>query len=233
MTTTPDQTSRGPTAGTPGATSGATPGGATGATGTTGTKADVAAPPAPVVAPEDALQAAKAPVGTGASPLFAQLVALGLVCLGVVGVQALLVTLDLATGPSWIDAVVDAADGVAGRSVPVLVGGVVAVVLGVLLLPVVVRRRPRKGLALRASTGVHLRRRDLARVITSSLEGTTSVTDCSVKAKRRTVRVVATSVANPDQNAVIESEIGTRADAVLSSLERAPRLRVTVRNDGM
>jgi hypothetical protein len=225
MTTTPDQTGRGPTH----ATTLDSPGDVN---RRSASGAGVSAPDAPAVTRDDALRAAKAPVGTGASPLFAQLVALGCISAGVVGVQALLVSLDVASGRSWISSVVDSGDGIDGSSVQVVVAGVVAVVLGVLLLPVVVSRRPRTGLALDANTGVYLRRRDLGRVLEAALDGTASIARVSVRARRRTVLVVATSVDTPDRNAGIETDIGTRVDPVLAALEHSPRLRVGLRNEG-
>ncbi|GAA1923740.1 DUF6286 domain-containing protein [Nocardioides hwasunensis] len=195
--------------------------------------ARVAAPPAPAVSAEDALRAAKPPVGTGASPLFAQLIALAFIGLGVVGVQALLVSWGVVTGPAWISSTVEAGDGIAGDSVLVLLTGIVAVVLGLLLLPVVFRRRPRKGLALSAQTGVHLRPRDLAEVLESRLEGTDTLTDVRVKATRRRVRITADSVASKGQNSQVQDDIEARVGPALDALERKPRLAVAIRNDGI
>lgn len=192
---------------------------------------DVAAPAAPDVGAEDALRAAKPPVGTGASPLFAQLIALALIGLGVVGVQALLVSLAVVTDTAWISSAVDAGDGIEGDSVLVLLAGIVAVVLGLLLLPVVFRRRPRKGLALSANTGVHLRPRDLAAVLGSALEGTDTLTDVRVRATRRKVRVTATSVAAKDRNGQVEDDIDARVAPALDALERRPRLTISISNE--
>lgn len=177
------------------------------------------------------LRAGKAPVGTGASPLVAQLVALGLVALGVVAVQHLLVQLGAVQGTSWAVSALESADGLEGSSVLVLVVGVVAVVLGLLLLPVALRPRPRKGLAVRATTGVHLRPRDLARVLEARLEGIDGVTDVRVKATRRRVRVRATSVAGKDRGAATKVTVRDRVEPVLGALEHAPRLSVSVRHD--
>ena len=180
----------------------------------------------------DVLRPAKPPVGTGSSPLFAQLIALAFIGLGVVGVQALLVSLDLVSGQAWISSVVDAADGISGSSVLVLVVGIVSVVLGVLLLPVVFRRRPRTGVALHADTGVYLRRRDLSDVLEAALDGTDAVTDIRVRTTRRKVRVDATSVAGKDRDSEIRDAIGVRLAPAMDALARPLRLGVTVRNDG-
>lgn len=181
----------------------------------------------------DVLRPAKPPVGTGSSPLFAQLIALAFIGLGVVGVQTLLVSLDVVSDRAWISSVVDSADGISGSSALVLVVGVVSLVLGLLLLPVVLRRRPRTGLALRADTGVYLRRRDLADVLEAALDGTDAVTDVRVRTTRRKVRVDATSVAGQDRDSEIRDAIGVRLAPAMDALERPLRLGVTVRNDGI
>ena len=80
------------------------------------------------------LRAGKAPVGTGASPLVAQLFALALICLAAVAVQHLLVLQGAATGTSWLASAVESTDGISGDTPLVLAVGVVAVVLGLLLL---------------------------------------------------------------------------------------------------
>ncbi|RYB94721.1 hypothetical protein EUA93_10420 [Nocardioides oleivorans] len=193
----------------------------------------VAAPPAPAVGADDALRAAKPPVGTGASPLVAQLIALAFIGLGVVGVQTLLVSLDVVRDRAWISSAVEAGDGIAGDSALVLVSGIVAVALGLLLLPIVFRRRPRKGLALRANTGVHLRPRDLADVLESALQGADTLADVRVKATRRKVRITADSVAAKDRNGQVKDDIDSRVGPALDALERKPRLAVTIRNDGI
>lgn len=192
-----------------------------------------AAPPPPAVTADDALRAGKPPVGTGSSPLFAQLIALVFICLGVVGVQTLLVSLGVTAGTAWTSSVVDAGDAIKGTSMVVLVVGVLAIVLGLLLLPVVVRPRPRKGVALLANTGVHLRPRDLARIVESALDGTDAVTEVQARANRRSLRINATTVAGKDRNGEIKADINSRLSPTLSTLERAPRVKVTLHNDGI
>lgn len=189
-------------------------------------------PSAPAPAPAgDALQAGKAPVGTGASPLFAQLVALGFVVLGVVTVRDLLVHVGAITGTSWLGSVVDAADGIDGGEVLVAVVGVVAVLLGLLLLPVVFRRRPRKGLALKGTTGSHLTPRDLERVTKAVLEDADSVSSIKVKASRRRLKVRATVIGAKDRNRAVTDDLTERLAPTLSAFERAPRTSVTIRNE--
>ncbi|RYI99195.1 MAG: hypothetical protein EON52_26450, partial [Actinomycetales bacterium] len=146
------------------------------------------------------LRAGKAPVGTGASPLVAQLFALALIALAAVAVQHLLVLTGTASGTSWLASTVESADGIAGDSPVVLIVGIVAAVLGILLLPIALKPRPRKGIALATTTGAHLRRQDLRRIVESAVEGTDAVTDVDVTVTRRRIRVTATSVATKDRD---------------------------------
>jgi hypothetical protein len=178
------------------------------------------------------LRAAKPPVGTGASPLVAQLLALALIALGVLGIEELLSSAGVIDNGSWTLAAVDALDGTAHDAPWVLVVSVVLVIAGLLLLPVVFRRRPRKAVELRASTGVHLRTRDLARVAVAALDGTDTVTDVSVKASRARLRVLVDSVAARDRNKAIDEDIRSRLAPSLGALERPPRLKISVKNEG-
>ncbi len=183
-------------------------------------------------AADDALRAAKPPVGVGASPLVAQLLALALVALGVVGVQALLSSTGATSQPSWIGTAVDAVDGTASDAPVVLVLGIAAVVLGLVVLPVALKRRPRKAIELDARTGVRLRTRDLSRLATAAVEDTDGVTGVRVKASRRRLRVVATSVAAKDRDAAVRADLERRLEPTLRALQRAPRVAVSVRNEG-
>ncbi|MCO7239685.1 MULTISPECIES: DUF6286 domain-containing protein [unclassified Aeromicrobium] len=175
------------------------------------------------------LAAAKSPAGTGASPLVAQLIALALVGLAVVAVQHLLVQLGSVSGSSWLLTVVDAADGIDGRTSAVLAAAVVALVVAVLLLPVALKPRPRRTLALRASSGVHLRRQDLVRVVRAAIDGTDGVTEADVSVRRRRVKVVARSVATADRESELEGAVRARAERVCSAVDPTPRVDVTIR----
>ncbi|SDS50325.1 hypothetical protein SAMN04488570_2023 [Nocardioides scoriae] len=182
---------------------------------------------------DGAMQAAKPPVGVGASPLVAQLVALALIALGVVGIQALLSTTGAIAQAPWITSALDAVDGTASDAPVVLVVAVVAIVLGLLVLPIAFKRRPRKSLELAAHTGVRLRTRDLARIASTAVEGADGVTDVKVTATRRKLRVVATSVAAKDRNGAVVDDIGRRLAPTLEALESRPKLAVSVRNEGV
>jgi hypothetical protein len=182
----------------------------------------------PAVAP---LPAAKSPAGTGPTPLVAQLVALALLALGVAAVQHLLVRLGTVSGSSWLDETTRAADGLQGSSPLVLVAAVVALVLGVVLLLLALKPRPRRMLALQAESGVHLRRADLRRVVQAAVDDVDGVSSTDVTVRRRTVSVVAHSVAAPDRDAAIESTLRSRAEAVCATVVTPPRVEVTVRHE--
>lgn len=173
--------------------------------------------------------AAKSPAGTGASPLVAQLLALALVGLAVVAVQHLLVQLGSVSGSSWLLTVVDAADGVEGRTPAVLGAAVVALVAAVLLLPVALKPRPRRTLALRAGSGVHLRRQDLVRVVRAAIDGTDGVTDADVTVGRRRVKVTARSVATSERERELEQAVRDRVERVCSAVDPTPRVDVSIR----
>ena len=167
------------------------------------------------------LPAAKSPAGTGATPL---------VALGVVAVQHLLVQLGAVSGDSWLDTVVQAADGVAGDSPAVLAAAIVALAVGV-LLPIALKPRPRRTLALTADSGVHLRRKDLARVVEAAIDGTDGVTDADVSVGRRKVKVVARSVATTDRDAALESTVREQVEKVCAAVDQSPRVDVTIRHE--
>ncbi|MEP7091405.1 MAG: hypothetical protein ABI776_15000 [Nocardioidaceae bacterium] len=188
-------------------------------------------PPQPVD-PHDAMRAAKPPVGTGPAPLVAQLVALGLVALGVVGIQEALVRSGIVSATSWTSATISGVDGLRVATWA-LVLGVALVVAGLLLLPIVVKRRPRKTLTLAASTGVHIRTRDLARLCEHVVAGADAVTDVHAKAAARRVRVTATTVGPPERNQAIADDVRSRLATTLDALERTPRLKVSVKNEGL
>jgi len=202
-------------------------------TTTPGTEAPVEAPVQPTAASTagEPLRASKPPVGTGASPLVAQLVALALICLGAVAVQHLLVETGAVTGTSWLQTTLDAADGVDGRTPAVLTTAIALIALGLVLLGVALKPRPRKGIPLATTTGAHLRRRDLRRLAEATVENVDGVTGVDVAVTRRRVRVVATSVARPDTDDATRAAIGAQLGSVLDALEHTPRLTVSVRRD--
>lgn len=195
---------------------------------TTSEATSPAAPTAtdPATTDPAAMGAAKAPLGTGATPLVAQLVALGLVALGVVGLQDVLARTDLVTQQPWLDTTVAALDGTRSGSAWVLVGGLVAVLLGLVLLATALRRRPRRSLELRAATGVRLRTSGLAKLVRHRLASVDGVTEVDVRARRRRLRVVATGVVRDQRRDAVVAELERRLEPTLHALENPPRIRV-------
>ncbi|MEP6814744.1 MAG: hypothetical protein ABI873_04240 [Marmoricola sp.] len=182
--------------------------------------------------PAKALPAARPPVGTGASPLFAQLLALALMALGAVGIQEALVRTGVVSQESWTRTAAASLDGLAAETwmVPVFV---VVALAGLLLLVVVVKPRPRKALTLSADTGVYLRTRDLSRIADGLLEGADGVTDVSTRARRRRLLVTATTLAGKDRNAVLEGDLRDRLAPVLRALKSPPKVALTIRNEDL
>lgn len=178
---------------------------------------------------DSAVAAAKPPVGVGASPLVAQLLAVGLVALGVVGVQDLLARTGVLAQEPWLDTALGAVDGVTSDSPWVLVGGVAAAVVGLVLLPVPFRRRPRKALELRATTGVRLRTQDLSRLVRGSLEAVDGVTDVEVHSSGRSLKVTAATVVSDERRAQVARELREQLEPTLEALQKAPRPRIKVK----
>ncbi|MEP7161093.1 MAG: DUF6286 domain-containing protein [Dermatophilaceae bacterium] len=175
------------------------------------------------------MTAAKAPVGTGHAPLVGLLLALGLIALGVVGVQEPLVRSGATTGTSWTTWVLTRLDDVSPADW-MLVVFVAAVLLGLLLLLVAFRRRPHKTLAVRATTGVYLRTRDLARLADHLLEGIDGVTDVNSSASGSRLTVTATTLEPRTRNSTLSDTLHERLAPCLESFERAPKVSVSIRN---
>lgn len=180
----------------------------------------------------EAMTAARPPVGTGPAPLFGLLLALALTALGVVGVQEALVRSGAINGTSWTSWVLTRLDGVRSADWMLLVF-VAAALVGLLLLLVAFRRRPRKTLELRANTGVYLRTRDLARIADSLIGGTDGVTDVNASASHKRLRVTVTTVEPKERNNALSDSVRERLSPCLESLARAPKVSVNVRNEDL
>lgn len=180
----------------------------------------------------DAMTAARPPVGTGLSPLVGILLALGLIGVGVVGVEEALIRSGAVSGTSWTGWVLARLDGV--RPVSWMVVTFVAVaLLGLLLLLVGVRRRPRKAIALRASTGVFLRTHDLAEIAEHRVEGADGVTDVHASATRGRLKVMVTTVDDKVHNGALGDVVRQRLAASLGAIEQAPKVDVDIRNEDL
>lgn len=138
------------------------------------------------------MAAAKAPIGPGGISLVGLVLALLVVGLGVIGVQAALVISGALSGSSWFDSVVSQIDGASaqGWMVP---AGVVLALVGLWLLVLAIKPRPRTAVAVQAETGVFLRPRDLARIAVSAADGVGGVEDAHASASRGRVTVSVTT----------------------------------------
>lgn len=178
----------------------------------------------------EAMKPARPPVGTGAAPLVAQLLALAVAALGVLGIQEALVRSGAVGVPSWTSAILDAADGRTAAAWTV-VAGAVLVLVGLVLLLVVVKRRPRKSLTVRAETGVYLRTGDLARLVETNLEGIDGVTHTRVEPSLRRLRIQATTFTAPGDTGGVARTIEERTRPTLEAFAKPPRLKVKVKNE--
>lgn len=181
-------------------------------------------------ASQEPMTPARPPVGVGASPLIAQLLALLVVATGVVGVQEAVSRVGLVGGPSWVSSTASALDGL---SPPpwLLPAAVVLVVVGLLLLAVALKRRPRKSLTLQAQTGVYLRTGDLAKLVSERLDGLDAASDTAVRVSRRTIQVTVVSIAPQDHNQTATSEVHERLAPCLAAIESPPRVKVSIKNE--
>ncbi|MEO7061373.1 MAG: DUF6286 domain-containing protein [Lapillicoccus sp.] len=179
------------------------------------------AAPAPVVAPA----AAPAPVAAPAAAIPAILVALALLGLGVVGVRDALAAAGALTGPLWT---VSAAGAISGSTPTlwVLVGGIVAVLLGVWAIVRAVRPRAVRGLRIDARSSVWMTPRDAARLSLAAATRVPGVTGATATANRRRLVVTATG---EQAGADLGAAVGAAAESALSGLEHAPRVRVRTR----
>lgn len=199
----------------------------------TGANTTVDAPDAgSVPTAEPALAAAKAPVGTGASPWLALLMALALIALGGVGIQEALVRSGALAQSSWTRTAVDSADGISSETwmLPVFVA---VALMGVLLLVAALKPRPRRTLTLDATTGVYLRTGDLGRMVGDLLEGAEGVTDVASRVGQRRLRLTATTLAPKDRNAALAGDLRERLEPLLRALKSPPKVTVNVRHEDL
>lgn len=168
---------------------------------------------------------AKTPVGAGRITLVGIVLALLTGALGVIGVHDGLVSGDVINGTSWIDSCISTFDGLKPQwwAVPV---GVSMVLLGLWILSLAVRRRPRTAVALTSKTGVFLRPADVRKLAARAADDVDGVTSARVTSSRRaaTVTVVITGddgrIGQDVQDAVAER---------LKALASPPRLKIKTR----
>jgi len=173
------------------------------------------------------LSAAKTPVGPGVITAVGLVLAVLVIALGVVGVHDALVAAGAVSGTSWIDSVVTPFNDLTPAIwlVPV---GIALVLAGLWLLLTALRPRPRTAIALDATTGVFLRRRDVAKLARNAAQDVDAVTSAKATAGRRKVVVVARATTTDG----VEQQITQAVTIRLQALAKAPTVRVTVEAEG-
>ncbi len=184
--------------------------------------------PSPVRLPEPqapVMPQAKTPIGAGRITLLGIVMALLTGALGVIGIHDGLASGEVIDGRSWIESTINAFDGLKPQwwAVP---AGVVAVLVGLWMLIVAVRRRPRTAVALRSQTGVYLRPADVRKLAARAANDVDGVTAARVSTSRRAARI--TVVVTGDDGR-IGQDVQDAVTERLSALESAPRLRIKTR----
>ncbi len=177
----------------------------------------------------EGLQAAKAPIGTGILPILGLVWSLVLLALGVVALHDSLVYAGAVSDSLWLEDAVSWADNRAAADWMVVVG-VLAALVGLWLLLIALRPRPRNEVALRARTGVFLTTTGLRRLVTSTCSDVDGVDTVSVSASRTRVRVSAAALSGQadETRGRIDEAVNTR----LAALENPPAVRVQVKTSG-
>ncbi len=175
---------------------------------------------------EKSLRQAKTPVGLGVQPVFGALWALLVVALGVVGVRDALVYAGLLSGSGWCE---EAAAKLDGKSVEawMVPAGAALAILGLALVVIALRRRPKRGIRVTATTGIYLSSRGIQRLAQAAAADVDGVDTTTVSATRRKIRVDATTFLSQPEQA--EEHIKEAVHSRLSALETAPTVRVRVR----
>lgn len=174
------------------------------------------------------LGAAKQPVGTGQAAWIGQLVALVLIVVGVVGIREAALAVGWTSGSSWVESLARRADHGYGRSGWLVPIGIVAVVLGVWLVVVAVRPRPKKTLALASGTGVFLTRRGIQNLVHRCADDVDGVTAVQVDASRRRVVVRVTATDPGSVGPAVTAAVTQR----LQALTNPPTVAVKTRREG-
>jgi len=123
---------------------------------------------------------------------------------------------------SWLTTATTGVDGLA-PSAGVVVVGVVAALLGLYLLVVALRRRPRRALPLTGGSGAYLLASDVARRAGAAARDVDGVLDASASATRSRVTVSARTTGD---GAGVRDAVTSAVRDALAALERPPAVRV-------
>ncbi len=168
-----------------------------------------------------AMDAAKAPVGSGAISVVGPVLALLLTAAGVVAIREALVRSGLLAGPPWTEQTLRALDGLSAAAWMVPVGAAL-ILLGLWLLLTALRPRRRTAISVTSSTGVFLRLRDVARLAERAAEQVDGVLAARARATRRAVTVRVRSTGSCDVTEGVRSAVSKR----LSALDQIPTVKV-------
>lgn len=181
-----------------------------------GTRQPAATPSKPAAAPPPLAPAAAHYVGV--------ISALLVIALGAVGIRDGIAAAGWISGPSWTQAAVDWFDGQSahGWMVPV---GVLAAVLGLVLIGTALSPRRRTAIPVNATTSVYLDVSDTAKLAAAAARVVPGVTKAHASATRRAVKVTARTT-GPD---VTTDAITSAVRAALQPLSSPPRIAVRTR----
>lgn len=192
-----------------------------GSTGATGGPSPVRLPDpqAPV------MHQAKTPIGAGRITSLGIVMALLTGALGVIGIHDGLASGEVIDGRSWTESTISTFDGLKPQwwAVPV---GVVMVLLGLWMLTVAVRRRPRTAVALKSQTGVYLRPADVRKLAARAANDVDGVTAAQVSTSRRAARI--TVIVTGDDGRIVQ-DVQDAVSERLAALESPPRLKIKTR----
>ncbi len=175
----------------------------------------------------EAMRPAKAPVGVSKVAIVAIVLALLTTALGLVAIRDSLVATGAFSGQGWVTSAVTQVDGLTPS--PWLVpAGAVLVLVGLWVVLTALRPRRRTGVALRASTGVYLRPRDVSRLSTRAADGVDGVLDASASATTRTVSVRINTTGDAETEGKVRDAVADR----LKQLDPVPSVRVRSRAEG-
>ncbi|MGL5817903.1 MAG: DUF6286 domain-containing protein [Phycicoccus sp.] len=170
------------------------------------------------------LDAARAPVGPGAVTVVGALLAVGVTALGVVAVQTAASAAGLVSGEPWLATWLTGVDGQRPPSwTPA--AAVPAALIGLWLLLVAVKPRPRTGVQVSAQTGVFLRPKDVARLARATADDVDGVVDVSAAATRRAVTLRVGTTGDDG----VAARVGAAVSDRLTPLARTPRVRVSMK----
>ncbi|MGL4743307.1 MAG: DUF6286 domain-containing protein [Dermatophilaceae bacterium] len=173
------------------------------------------------------LKAARAPVGAGTVTIVGALLAVLVVAVGAVAIQAAASAAGLVDGTSWLTRWADSLDGTAPAAwTPVV--AVVLALIGLWLVLLALKPRPRTGVAVQARTGVYLRPTDVARVASAAAGDVDGVAEVDASATRSTIRLRVSSSSGDG----VRSAVKDAVDGRLVALAKQPRVKVATRQVG-